>query len=80
MLINIMILLTPVRLILVVSVLIIVLLVCPYGTGDLDTGGPISSNLTTSSTDSYSDPNQSSHYLVETCSQNKGIFSSAAPA
>jgi len=61
--------LTPVRFILFVSVVIIGIMISPHGVADLTSGGGIHSPENNSSPgDSYSDPNQTSHYLVETCS------------
>jgi|GEM_PF-4449467 len=55
------------RFIFVASAIIIGFMAGPYGVAEITLGESVSPNTTISPSDSYSDPNQSSHYLVETC-------------
>ena len=62
---------SPLRSALLVSVVIIMILVVPSGATDSMQGeDQHSSELNSSPADLYSGPNQSSHYLVETCSNS----------
>jgi hypothetical protein len=59
---------TPVGYMLCVLVIIIGSMACPQGMADNIPGATEYQKINTSPADSYSDPNQSSHFLVETCS------------
>jgi hypothetical protein len=58
---------TPVQCILCAIVIIIGVIACPIGTADNISGAAEYQKTNSTPTDSYSDPNQASHFLVETC-------------
>jgi hypothetical protein len=61
---------TPVQCIICAMIIIIGVIACPLATADNIPGVSEYQKINNSPTDSYSDPNQSSHFLVETCTRS----------
>ncbi|PWR71229.1 hypothetical protein [Methanospirillum lacunae] len=61
---------TPIQCIICAMIIIIGVIECPLGMADNIYGVTEYQKINNSPTDSYSDPNQSSHFLVETCTHS----------